>query len=125
VWWTSHWEYISLEPTLDEILACFGPPDLYQSQYFADHPYMVFDLSLLYLDKGISVTAMRFLEDLEPPVVNGDVIMTDMTITAPGTAKEVIKYLYRPWFEEDEYDEMLKDWKPWPGSWEGIVVDTE
>ena len=126
-------EWGDLEPSSDEILACFGSPDLYQASYSMDLSGELVDFSLWYLEKGIVVSSRipykgMIVSDIIPnkwrqPVIDGNVRMTGMAIVVPNSAEAMVRNVYPYAEENDEFRaEVLETLYPWPGSWGEVVV---
>lgn len=130
-WELDEWD--DLEPSGDEILACFGSPDLYRASYSMDLSGELVDFSLWYLEKGIVVSsripykgvivADRIPNEWRQPIIDGNVRMTGMTIVSPNSVEGMIRNVYPYAEENDEFRaEVLETLHSWPGSWGEVVV---
>lgn len=108
-----------LQPTIDEILECFGPPDLYEASYRQDVEAMRFYMAFWYLREGVIVSTSRFRKENKPPPITGDMTMTGLVLVPPGTAAEMVRY-----YPVEVRPAVLKSLQPWPGTVERIVVDS-
>jgi hypothetical protein len=122
----SYWEHICLTPTADEVIACFGEPELYEAARADDIDGDFVFFALWYLEKGIVVWSTRLYYESEDglPSLNGSKIMNMMTLTAPNsTAEEMVRDVYSFDADADEdVADILKRLRPWPSSWEKVVV---
>jgi len=111
------------EPTVQEVLACLGPPDYYTAALKPDQEVR-FELSLWYLDEGLVVNSVNFSRN-EPvkPVVREDRRVTHMVVLQPGSIVDSIMHVYGYSSVADVPDTLLGTLKPWPGDLSQIVIE--
>ncbi len=114
----AHVKWGWLEPNGKEILDCIGMPDLYYADYSLFQEYAL-SLDLWYLEKGIVVRTTHFNPKKEAPIINENIIMTNIYFLSPGSAEEMNRDIAREGWAEYSTSVL----KPWPGSWEEIVIN--
>lgn len=111
-------------PTITEVLDCFGEPDFYRAGYSpAGEPGNKLELELWYPEKGLMVGHFRYSHSEQPPAIASRSTMTDLTIVRPGSIEAVVADAYLGRAVEVR-EKALQALKPWPGTWEDIVVET-
>lgn len=108
------WE--SIEPSLENVLQCFGPPAFYQSERTptADGGYF-YSLDVWYPVKGIV-----FSRSQQSPSFSAATKIDKMRITKPDTMTNMLRAVY-PAGSFPVYS-TLKSVKPWPGNGVGGIV---
>lgn len=111
------------EPTVQEVLACLGPPDYYTAALKPDQEVR-FELSLWYLDEGLVVNSVSFsrLETVQP-IVREDRRVTHMIVLQPGSVVDLTMRVYGYSRVADVPDTLLGTLKPWPGDLSQIVIE--
>jgi hypothetical protein len=118
------WEsfnHIALEPIGDEIISCFGTPDFYHSYLGGDGKSVT--LSLWYPKKGTVVFSRPLDSKDKSLVIDGNIIMSGMTLVAPGTIETTVSNVDRYGFSTDDPTAILESLKSWPDTWDKIVID--
>lgn len=111
IWDSSH-------PVGKDVLACFGPPELYQAFVSAGYGPPYRSVSLWYPSLGVVARALHFPDEMPP--LDADLPMTSLTLVKPGDLDEVVTRAHR------YPNEVLEGWiailRPWPGSWQALEV---
>ncbi|MBA3532738.1 MAG: hypothetical protein H0T73_12510 [Ardenticatenales bacterium] len=116
--WTSH------PPTGEDIVRCYGPPDLYGAYFYEVPAGRIFEIELWYPTKGLVVNQTILTQSSEIPEISGKIAVTSMTITRSGSAEEVLNDAYYSRSEEIRQD-TLHTLMPWPSDWGKIEVVTD
>jgi hypothetical protein len=105
-----------------KVLACLGEPARYRARYerIVEGNQLSFDL--LFPDQGILADGARFFRsDLrQPPPISDAFPLTGFIFTRPGTVEQILHDIYLSSFYQ-----MLREYKPWPGKWEDIMVEID
>jgi hypothetical protein len=108
-------------PRGDDVLHCFGQPDLYEATIWLEADARGFGLELWYLSEGLVFSTSPVFSQTHklPPPISGNIGMGDMIVVRPGTAEEIMR-------QRITYGEYSPKWleylMPWPGGWEEIEV---
>jgi len=114
-----HIDWKVLEPTLNDVLNCLGPPDLYYAEYSFRSGGTLF-IDLWYLDEGFLVPSTQFGRQKQPIVIDENTIMNGIYYVAtPSDAIEEMNEGLKPAIYTQYSLEVLE---PWPGNWEDIVI---
>ena len=110
----------------DHVIACLGLPNQYKAEYGWHFVGNELGLSLLFSDAGVLAEGAEFLRSRpkQPPAIDGVFPISTFIFTRPGSAEEVLRQVYGSW-GADIYEKRLKEYKPWPGRWEDIVIDID
>lgn len=103
-----------------KVMACLGKPARYRAWYRRIVEGNQLSLSLLFADQGILAVGARFFRsDLrQPPPISDAFPLTGFTFTRPGSAEQLFHRIY----SSEGYEQMLREHRPWPDSWEDIVI---
>ena len=117
---------LSIQPTVDEVVTCFGAPSHYQATDMI-YPDRTFIFNLWYLERGV------VLEHSEIPglnnvldhflgragAVDGNTLIESISVVKPDSAENMISQLYY----KTNVGKVLSSLKPWPGSIDKVSVD--
>ena len=98
---------LSPQPTINEVLECFGKPDAYYIATLpAERPGML--LAMYYPSKGLIFGHVSYGDGITS--FNGDSLITDISIMTPGTITNTIQHGEH----NANPDEVLKALRLWP-----------
>ncbi|HYN89305.1 MAG TPA: hypothetical protein VER55_12275, partial [Ardenticatenaceae bacterium] len=115
-------EWGSQQPTGNQILECFGPPESYSATHRLGASRWYFELDLVYSYEGLVVTLYRATGGPQPPAFDGNAPMTYLSVVRPGSAEAVLRDAYSSQ-AETLVQPKVTALKPWPDTWEEIVVE--
>jgi hypothetical protein len=109
----------------EDVIGCLGQPERYRASYNSDIPGYALHLDLLFPDHGVLAGGATWLRSRprEPPPIDRGHPIQDLRFVLPGTAEQVLYEVYGAW--ADVYEQMLKEYKPWPEKWEDIVIEID
>jgi hypothetical protein len=111
----------------NQVITCLGQPAQYSARYSWGGERNELHFPLLYPDQGMLVDGYKVVRPpsvKQPPAIDGRLPIVYITLVRPGTAEQILYQIYdggRPGM----YEEVLREYRPWPGSWQGIVVDID
>lgn len=114
--------YVFRRPEAQCVVRCYGPPYQYRAFYTTEGPAFGLKLELLYPERGVVVSGSRFFSPIRenPPLISAGHPMYQFEIVPSGTAEDVMYRAYHP----ESYDTVLREYKPWPGDWAEIEIDS-
>jgi len=118
--------YRNWRPEAAQFKECLGDPSLYNASYqLGTNPSNQLSASFLYPSEGILISGARFLwlRPETPPGITGDLPISALRLTRPGSSEDVLFRIYGG--SPGLYEEMLTQYKPWPGSWDEITIDID
>lgn len=118
--------YKTLTPQVGQIVECLGAPAYYKATYqLGANPGNQLSASFLYPSDGILISGSRFLRlrPEVPPAITGEFRVLALGHVRPGSKEDVLSRIYGG--SPGLYEEMLTQYKPWPGSWDEITIDID
>jgi hypothetical protein len=118
--------YKNWRPEAAQFKKCLGDPSLYKASYqLGANPGNQLSAQFLYPLDGILISGARFLRfrPVTPPAIRGDFPMSALRLTRPGSSEDVLSQIYGG--NSGLYEEMLTQYKPWPGGWDEITIDID
>lgn len=116
-------EFKERPPTTQQVLDCLGAPDTYLYWYHAPpgtgyRP--ILDLELYFVQQGIRARVAQLGERNQPPRLDGTNPVVDLYYVQPDSRAKTMEELTLliP-------SERKAKIKPWPGSWQDIVIDID
>ena len=109
----------------DRVIACLGEPEWYSAQYKWAIPGHALHCALLFPDQGILAHDAKFLRSrpMQPPPINGHFPISGFVFKQPGSAEQILYQIHG--HNSAHYEEVLQEYKPWPGEWEDIVIEID
>jgi hypothetical protein len=112
------------EPSLEEFLACFGPPDSYRAVYRLDVELKVLDIWLLYPHRGLLAYAAVFSRASEPPPIDESLTIDGLVVTEPGDVRQLMTSSFTHPQAPPAIEAMREQVRLWPESLDLIMIDT-
>ncbi|MCL4506709.1 MAG: hypothetical protein M1434_11105 [Chloroflexi bacterium] len=117
---------LSNQPTVDEVLACFGEPSSYQATNMI-YPDRTFIFNLWYPEQGVVLGHSvipglgNVLDHLlgHVGIVDGNTLIGSIEVVKPDSLENMIGQLY----DKANWDKVTRSLKPWPGSIDKVRVD--
>lgn len=109
---------LSDRPLIEEFVGCIGNPDFYH----AFHTYGQLHVQLMYLSEGMMMEASDGLWFNTPVTRINDANIGRIFFVAPGSREQVYSDVH-PSMSAEIVENNLTSMKPWPDSWEEIVVE--
>ena len=117
---------LSSQPTIDEVVGCFGAPSHYQATDMI-YPDRTFIFNLWYLERGVVLehSVIPGLNNVldhflgRAGAVDGNTLIESISVVKPDSAENMISQLYH----KTNVGKALLSLKPWPGSIDKVSVD--
>ncbi|GEM_PF-2657136 len=117
---------LSSQPTIDEVVGCFGAPSHYQATDMI-YPDRTFIFNLWYLERGVVLehSVIPGLNNVldhflgRAGAVDGNTLIESISVVKPDSAENMISQLYY----KTNVGKVLSSLKPWPGSIDKVSVD--
>jgi len=105
-----------------KVLACLGEPARYRARYERNVEGNQLSFDLLFSEQGVLAWGAKFFRTSlkQPPLINDTFPLTGFIFTRPGTVEQILHDIYLSSFYQ-----MLREYKPWPGKWEDIMVEID
>ena len=121
-----HIGYSLARTSADRVIACLGEPEWYSAQYKWDIPGNQLGLDLIFPEQGVLVHGWRFFRSRpkQPPAIDGHFPILSFIFEQPTSAEQILYEIYggKP---SGLYEQVLQEYKPWPGEWEEIVIEID
>ena len=110
----------------DRVIACLGQPARYRAHYDWNIPGNHLSLDLIFPEQGVLVHGWRFFRSRpkRPAPIKSHFPIRSFFLTQPASVEQILYEIYggKP---SGLYEQMLQEYKPWPGAWEDIVIEID
>jgi len=119
--------YNSRPPSASQVIDCLGAPEQYGASYKRDVEATKFELELLFPKSNIRASGWKFFYGqfrytrLQPPAIDGTFPIYRLSVGELISAEEMLGQAPHP----DQAESESRQFKPWPGKWEDIVVEID
>lgn len=119
------WARLTAQPTVEEVIACIGPPAYYlaSKHLYADG----YEVSLWYTQRGLifehTVLTRGFRFPAPSLEANGNTVIESIMYVESGDIDSLIYNTYGRGVDTDFRNKLIKALRPWPGKAADMVVD--
>lgn len=113
-----------MKPTIAEVIACFGEPDLYSARYgLVSEGGPQLDLDLLFPTQGIFAWGTIYFEmnTRQPPAITPNFPTASLIFKQPGPTNQFTRFLC--WDSgSDVCQKIAPSYRPWVKDWKAIEI---
>jgi len=115
-------EWNGVAPTVEEVQACLGTPQLYIASYGRGVELNEMQLDLWYLEEGVVVQSGVTSRNANPPVRIQDSKVYRITYVQGGALDAVMQSAFID-IPEERKEKWLQALKPWGDGWKDVLVE--
>lgn len=113
-------------PSAGCVVACWGNPDQYKTEYGVKAPVLepVLNFEMLFFDLGIWAQGEQYFDisAKTPSMIANEFPIISFRVVMPGATEELLHQIY--WGRQVPPEE-IQMYKPWPDSWDGILINAD
>lgn len=110
-------------PSAQCVVTCWGTPDTYRGFFTLGVPGRALSFEMLFAQKGTLAEGVKYygIDQESPPPISGRFPIRSYNVRAGGTPTDVLRSVYYSGLDQ----ELLEQYKPWPGDWDHIAIDID